>query len=581
MKLGTNIPALSAIRNMKRNEMLIGETIGRISSGKSILKAKDDAAGHSISEKMKLQIIGLRTASKNSLDAVSLIQTGEGALNEMHAMIQRMRELAVQSANGTNTQEDRAAIQKEVDELTSEVNKIAHTTDFNGIKLLDGNTAPMSNAYVSKMSCGKPYKIELKASTTLTGDEEIFIDLTEGPNVEKVELNLKDIGNFPSPGVGVDPKTDKKAELLKRVQDAVGDRANAYYDTENRDNIIIESKSVGGDSSIKFSGKDVDKLIDAGKSKEEKSEKPEYGRSATGSITFKQMPEHRSVITIGTKTIGFYDSTKGKPGSNTIEIDISGKKDLPALPAIPGSAGVPALTGGIKDEKSLVDRIIQEYNYVEAKSKINSAYTLDGLKLTAGTGTNKNSKYSINIEAPEVGENGERYIVKGQETYKDVPIQFGGKANDMVFLELDNLSSLNLKLSSYSKNGNARVLDAGYSENKNITGKNIKDKTEFALDVSSSHKRASSAIKVYDNAIARVSEVRSRMGAIQNRLERTITNLDSAAENVTESMSRLSDADLAEEFTRFTNSNILAQAANAMLAQANQYPAMIMKLLEN
>ncbi|TDQ36937.1 flagellin Hag [Aureibacillus halotolerans] len=139
MRINHNIQALNAYRNLAHNQNLTSQSLEKLSSGLRINKAADDAAGLAISEKMRSQIRGLEVAERNALDGVSLIQTAEGAMAEMHAMVQRMRELAVQAANGSNTKADREELQKEINQLTSEVNKISEYTEFNGMKLLDGS----------------------------------------------------------------------------------------------------------------------------------------------------------------------------------------------------------------------------------------------------------------------------------------------------------------------------------------------------------------------------------------------------------------------------------------------------------
>lgn len=673
MKIGTNIPALQAIRGMQTSHSRVAKAISNISSGKKIQKAEDDAAGHAISEKMKLQILGLKTAAKNSLDGVSLIQTGEGALNEVHAIIQRMRELSVQAANDSNTIDERKAIQEEINDLTSEINKISVTTDFNGIKIFNGNDAPKSHAQVVPLSCGGPY---IKAIPTanfenITDFSEVYIEMKEGSLTEKIKLNLEGLPPATPP-----PNTELRDEILIRVQDALGERAYAYYDTAEN-NLIIESKTVGGDSSlkltgveytpytnssleldgvtgnledlttietgdeikieiktsggirrmsistddltgktnkdlldkikgalgeyadvewknntieltnkdtsitgewIKFSGKDYKKLITTGAPvnaltdnlgladpTEVKSTPEDYTTQATGSINFLEMPEDGSVIKIGTKTIGFYDSTKSDKGGNTIDIDISGKNIIDVV------AEVVKMYGEIEDKAA--------GRYVDPITALayppNDAYTEDGLILAQGVDISS----KITIISPEKGEVGELYDVIGQIDDKEVPLQFGANAFDMMYLELKELSSKSLRLSSESTYGNARVEGAYYSVLREVHHIPSEAANQYALDVTT-QSNANAAIKVYDNAIITVSGVRSKMGAVQNRLERTIANLDSAAENITQSMSRLSDADIAEEFTTFTNQSVVSQAANAMLAQANQLPSMVMKLLE-
>jgi len=139
MRINNNIPALNTHRILNMNTNSIEKALERLSSGKRINRASDDAAGMAISEKMRAQVQGLRQASRNSLDGISLIQTAEGALNEVHAMLQRMRELCVQGANGVYKEEDLETIGSEIVQLTEQIDKIANDTEFNGIKLLDGS----------------------------------------------------------------------------------------------------------------------------------------------------------------------------------------------------------------------------------------------------------------------------------------------------------------------------------------------------------------------------------------------------------------------------------------------------------
>ena len=143
MRINHNIPALNAHRMLNRNANISATVLERLSSGKRINRAADDAAGMAISEKMKAQVRGLAKAAQNTLDGISLIQTAEGAMNEVHSMLQRMRELAVQSSNGTTTDEDRKAIQAEINQLTSEINRIANGTEFNTRNVLRGNEGPI------------------------------------------------------------------------------------------------------------------------------------------------------------------------------------------------------------------------------------------------------------------------------------------------------------------------------------------------------------------------------------------------------------------------------------------------------
>ena len=161
MRINTNMAALNSHRMLEKNTSISARNLEKLSSGKRINRASDDAAGLAISEKMTAQIRGLKMASRNALDGVSLVQTAEGAMGEVHSMLQRMRELSVQAANGTMSTTDRKAIQDEINQLTSEVNRIGNGTEFNKLNILQGNQGPNSNTIMRNMSTGEYPKLTL------------------------------------------------------------------------------------------------------------------------------------------------------------------------------------------------------------------------------------------------------------------------------------------------------------------------------------------------------------------------------------------------------------------------------------
>ncbi|AKL93831.1 flagellar hook-associated protein Fla [Clostridium aceticum] len=229
MRINHNIPALNAHRLLSSNTNASSKVLERLSSGKKINKAADDAAGMAISEKMRAQVRGLKKASQNTLDGISLIQTAEGAMNEVHSMLQRMRELAVQSANGTVTDADRRAIQDEINQLTCEVNRIANGTEFNTRNILRGNEAPNANTTVHRMSTGA-------AATFNTSQVN---DVAAEWNTGKVEaLGDGGTGTFSFNGVTVNinaaaaaagPTVDAAAKVVNitLVNGSTGDAATA------------------------------------------------------------------------------------------------------------------------------------------------------------------------------------------------------------------------------------------------------------------------------------------------------------------------------------------------------------------
>lgn len=672
MRIGTNMPAWFAIHNQSIAQKKVATALCRISSGKKINTAADDPAGNAISRKMQLQIIGLKRASQNSLDGISLVQTADGALNEMHDIIQRMRELSVQAANDSYTYEERAIIQKEICQLTSEINKESLTAEFNKIKLFDGCQEPDSNAHVTKASCAEPYSITVTQASlaNLNANDEIYFELSDGKVTDKVRLSTDGLE-------GLTP-AQKLEKISEKINDALGDKAIAYRNDAG--DFVIQSRKASGDTSIKitgvdyvavsatggvpyevtldritggptgtnsivdgdeiiievannigtktvklntaelavktnkelldrlnglldgyatasfdggalkiksststddtrikFSGKNAGKLISTAPVKglanfqvpgiitdpdspnkqiaKVVSTPANFTKQAEGSINFLKEPEHGSHIVIGTKTIGFYDPKLGEKGDNTIEIDITGKT-----------------------KEQIAKEVINEYNRIETEAKppiSNDAYTFDGLKLAL----DPNTQSRIIITAPEIGEIGEFMRLSGHKDYNEVPIQFGANAFDMFDIKINKIDAVSLRIASNSTYGNPRVAGAKFSSVKNVVFEPGSMETQYALDVTT-QRTANYAITVFNNALNYVSSLRSDMGAVQNRLEHTVKYLDGASENLTDAMSRIADADLAEEFTIYSNQNIISQAANAMLAQSNQIPGMVMKLLE-
>ncbi|RQD71031.1 MAG: hypothetical protein D5S00_02905 [Tindallia sp. MSAO_Bac2] len=306
MRINHNIPALNAHRILNRNNVKSSGVMERLSSGRRINRAKDDAAGMAISEKMKTQIRGLRKASQNTLDGISLIQTAEGAMNEVHSMLQRMRELAVQSANGTTTDDDRFAIQEEVNQLTSEVNRIANGTEFNTRQLLRGNEAPNSNTVVHRLSTGAPAVVEGVIDTDVDLRSE-FLTITVDGNERTVRLN----------------SIDENASLESRldvISSALGDLGTAVSLTGNK--FEIRTESIGGLSNITIEGSSAAlqayglyQGIITGKAEVDAG-------NAEGTVYFDGLPERGSTITIGNTKIEFYDSSVAPYTGSNRPIDI-------------------------------------------------------------------------------------------------------------------------------------------------------------------------------------------------------------------------------------------------------------------
>lgn len=390
MIINHNMNALNAHRNMNVNNTAAGKSMEKLSSGLRINRAGDDAAGLAISEKMRGQIRGLTQASRNASDGISMIQTAEGALNETTNILQRMRELAVQASNDTNTTSDRNEIQKEIDALTQEVDRIANNTEFNTQKLLNGNKNGIGGEVVNKAvdeSLGK-FKVEFK--NALTANQEITID------GETYTVQPGDI-----------------ADLTGTFKPALEQKFTGY------------------------------------------------------------------TFTIGT------------------------------------------------DKKSIT--IDQKVGEDREKMSI----SLDGKKIQA-----KTEKVGVAAKDEELSEG-------------KANVQVGANSNQSMNIEIGDMR--------------AKAL-------------NITDARGNSLSVLSAED-ANKAITAFDAALNDVSSQRANLGAVQNRLEYTISNLDNTAENLTSAESTLRDVDMAKEMMEYSKNNILNQAAQAMISQANQQPQNVLQLL--
>ena len=418
MIINHNMNALNAHRNMATNTSAAGKSMEKLSSGLRINRAGDDAAGLAISEKMRGQISGLEQASRNASDGISLIQTAEGALNETHNILQRMRELAVQGANDTNTSDDRVAIEEEMSQLTEEISRISETTEFNGQSLLQG---------------------------TFSGSFQIGANSNQTIGLQIGGTSSNDLGL--TGGIKLNHKADAAASKLSE-----------------------------GNYTIKNAGANSLHLVDA-------------NDKVVGKITQGNIDDGKVTLADGTELNLNHKVTEGA----TVKINSTGFQVTLA--------------------KTNASKNLAAGNY-----KVSGENLLNGDKLVGKI-------KGTNIELSD------------------------GK--------VVALNDLNLKAD-----------DVGNTKTFTVTG----------VDISTSD-NASGAITTIDNAINSVSKTRSQLGAVQNRLEHTTANLDNTAENLTSAESRVRDVDMAKEMMTFSSKNILQQAAQSMIAQANQQPQNVLSLL--
>lgn len=563
MRINNNLMAMNTHRQLGLNNAAGAKSIEKLSSGLKINRAGDDAAGLAISEKMRSQIRGLNMASKNSQDGISLIQTAEGALNETHAILQRMRELAVQSSNDTNVTIDRGEIQKEMNQLSSEVNRIAGTTEFNTMKLLNGDraiTTAQSSVTTAKVASGvltvanitdytvTDNTVGNKLSEAITGGAITVVtgDFTAGIGSSDATIQIAKT----SSGLTVKLNGDSTSSVTLSAGDSVTADANGNY-SYNAHGVSFEIKASA------YATLSVGNTLDIGA----------YSGNAT--ISLKDDINTSSITGATTVTV-----TSGITITPNTE-----NKEARALEISSNADNVFNIT--LKDAASAV---ISVDTFTLTAGTTTLAYDAHGIKfdlkfsaaLSSGATVSANLSLSSLVSSTTTVST----VVTDDKSMK---FQVGANQSQQMSLDIADMRAASLKATSATAGSQSLTIGtasvtAYYVNSKNVTDGTSATNSEYALDVSDATK-AGAAITVINAAIENVSGERSKLGAVQNRLEHTIKNLDTSAENLQAAESRIRDVDMAKEMMNLTKNNILQQAAQAMLAQANQAPQGVLQLL--
>ncbi|WP_058306690.1 flagellin N-terminal helical domain-containing protein [Gracilibacillus massiliensis] len=549
MIINTNIPAMNTYRQMGINQNATQNSMEKLSSGLRINRAGDDAAGLAISEKMRAQIKGLDQASRNSQDGISMIQTAEGALSETHNILQRMRELATQASNDTNVDVDREEIQKEINQLTSEINRIGNTTEFNTQKVLNGGMDSSNSDAITEATSATAVGTASAGATTLS--------TTAGDNTITIDNRTFDLQGLDfAAGSG-----SANIEALKNVTSGgqkLSDFADVSYDSNGFLN--IESKSEGSSSSISFSlsadGVEALKIADGTEVEGDPTTMERVGIAGTTAVTSASIGANESL----TIQLGTTDTGNANYPSYTVDLKEGDYEDTNAGRAqlindLNASLQDAGLDGEITASLSKDD----EVQFISESGRDFSVADNGGTPLSTLKMTNTLSNVEQVVDA---GAQGSGFT----STF-----QIGANEGQSI-----NLNISDMRASALGITGNAGQL--GYTDANSVTNGTNDIKAEAALDVSS-HENASAAITAINDAIEKVSSERSNLGSVQNRLEHTIANLDNSSENLSAAESRIRDVDMAKEMMEMTRANILSQASQSMLAQANQQPQSVLQLL--
>ena len=464
-----NLSAMNANRMLGITTGSLAKSTEKLSSGYRVNRAADDAAGLAISEKMRKQIRGLDQASANAEDGISAVQTAEGALTEVHDMLQRMNELAVKAANGTMSTDDRQTVQDEVEQLLTEIDRVAETTKFNELYMLKGDTSD------------KTVKLSAK-------DAGLDGKLVTGANSATFTISTLKLGD----SVSIGGKTYTIGDATpKNVADSVA------------------ALTMATGSQVTLNGVQYT-IVD----------------------TADEEDEAKNLITKDT-------IEKRINGGKLTSVKFNGK----TYNVITDNAGGAA--DGIDDNESSIITADKAYEYMAKE-----------LALANNVGANKTQ---ISINAKD-----NKQVIKDKDTVQFVFNRAEATTKEDLNFSLhvgadaDMTNKISVKISSLDTTG------------LGIAGLNVKDKTGIS---------ATYAIDSIADAIAKVSAQRSSLGAIQNRLEHTINNLDNVVENTTAAESQIRDTDMAEEMVKYSKNNILQQAGQSMLAQANQANQGVLSLL--
>ncbi len=575
MVVRSNIMAVNSQRQLGMNNSQVSKALEKLSSGYRINRAGDDASGLAISEKMKSQIKGLDTASLNAQDGISLVQTAEGALTEVHNMLNRMTELATRSANGINEDLNRESLQLEVDKLQEEIDRISQSTNFNGIKLLDGslgggNVSANGTSFtgandISKFSSaevvtGAASGVSFTAVTSASATETFVID---GQKLE-IDWSKGDAKKFLESITSVDGSTtaiateagkewaNKLTELFNNQIKEQGLKGSVKI-TFDGSKFSLKSENKGSDSEFSFSGST---LTEAEKS---------LGSLLFGGSTTAGDP----ITSIISKAGNEYNGNTIAAGSQ-FQMDINGTK-----------VTVTVVTQITKTSSQTVVNMstVAANLQTDIQAAVNAYNTAMGL--TPGTydkasGLTGLTASDFTVEAADDG----GFLIKYNGDVEDVKFSF----NDIG--EKDIAASLGLANGSSMAGGNrGLILQIGdTADSFNQIAVSVANMSSLGIGVASvdisKREGAASAIDTIRAAIDKVSEQRAVLGATQNRLEYTINNLDTASENLQSANSRIRDTDMAKMMMEYTKVNVLTQSAQAMLAQANQQPQSVLQLLQ-
>ncbi len=519
MRINTNVAAIVANNSLQKAEDRLNQSIRRLSSGYKINSSSDDPAGCAISEKLRLQLKGLSQADNNASDGVSVLNTAEGALSEIQNMISRMKELTVQAANDTNSESERQAIQDEIENINTEINRISEDTEFNSQSLINGNLKRRVYSDlegVNQLECTDGF-VAGNYGITVTADarQAIFagtgtVSMTTADTITEEQAGTISINGY-TVDVSVGDTIDDIMSKLVNAAEVIGGKAFAVQADATNDTKTNGADYAGYVPETTYNGNRI--MIMTG----------DYGSSQTLTINCSN--------TELAGLLGFDEATTSEDGYTVNGSDVkaeftqdaNGNRVGFANSAVMSTSGTKVTVKDVNNKSFITDvtgtpvgTTFDDVNKVDHKSQTTSTTTKDIVQEVTDVGT--------------------------------MSIHIGSNENQVIKLDLPEVNTYTLGT----------------------------EKINVMTTIS-----ASTAITIVDEAMSVASAARSKIGAYTNRFEHTTSNLSISSENLTTSLSKMIDTDMSEEMTEYTSMNVLSQAATSILSQANQRPANVLQLLQS
>ncbi len=514
--INTNVLSLNSQRNLNKSQGDLAKSLQRLSSGLRINSAKDDAAGLAISDRMTSQIRGLSQAGRNANDGISLAQTAEGALSQTGDLLQRMRELAIQSSNSTNSASDRASLQSEVNQIKQEIDRVSSTTEFNGLKLLDGSFT--SESFQVGANANQTINVSIDgSSTTHLQDNRIdaantTVDFgTTAVQNSTTSGNVGTVNGVAAQDLTISGSFGKVTDVGVKINDSAFTIAAAITEREPETGVTADAITEVNLAATTSGTVSFD--IFTGNGSDTDSTKETISAQVGADL------DYSSVVSEINKKSGSTGVSAELNTDGSIKLTQADGKDIAIADLVHSNGGSIAVQSYKEDDANGKDQLSGDTETLLGTA----ASATDSTRITGRVDLHSSGTYTATSDA----------TAGAGSIFNNVA---GG---DIVGSEAKKLGSV----------------DIGSAEG------------------------AQSAITIIDAALSQVNGFRADLGAVQNRFDATITNLQTTSENLSAARSRILDADFASETANLTRAQILQQAGTAMLAQANQVPQGVLSLL--